>query len=299
MPVQDQLLNQTRIEMDVLRIAIGKKVFASRCRIEADTKWDTFKLAFQKDSGRSRYDMEGEVRCSFTLADVKEFKYYQPDQGSLIDDIPDDASTDDPPIFFAFNTKPTGGNGLKQYSNSYDGISDRKKYVAVEFRDAAELRHLLDHLRRGQHWEAWITPGAQLTDRTYDRYAKALLLDSKKEAESRRHALSFSSTKSTEDSFVAGRTADEILMVYPFAGDPAAIEAAADGLTEAKGSSMDLDDLELVDPGLADEPEPDEPAKHVGRGHYLTLRVGDYERLEPGEYLNDTIIDFWMQWYDL
>ena len=33
------------------------------------------------------------------------------------------------------------------------------------------------------------------------------------------------------------------------------------------------------------------------RSHFITIREEDTDRLEPGEYLNDTLIDFWMQWY--
>ena len=32
------------------------------------------------------------------------------------------------------------------------------------------------------------------------------------------------------------------------------------------------------------------------RSHFLTIREEDMDRLEHGEYLNDTLVDFWMQW---
>ena len=38
-------------------------------------------------------------------------------------------------------------------------------------------------------------------------------------------------------------------------------------------------------------------AKGAARQHYVTIRVEDYERLEPREWLNDSLVDFWMQWY--
>jgi Ulp1 family protease len=36
--------------------------------------------------------------------------------------------------------------------------------------------------------------------------------------------------------------------------------------------------------------------KRKSRGHFLTIREEDLSRLSPGEFLNDTLVDFWMQW---
>ena len=32
------------------------------------------------------------------------------------------------------------------------------------------------------------------------------------------------------------------------------------------------------------------------RTHYLTIRGDDFDRLDHGEFLNDTLVDFWMTW---
>ena len=32
------------------------------------------------------------------------------------------------------------------------------------------------------------------------------------------------------------------------------------------------------------------------RKHFLTIRVEDYNRLDPEEWLNDSLVDLWMQW---
>jgi Ulp1 family protease len=32
------------------------------------------------------------------------------------------------------------------------------------------------------------------------------------------------------------------------------------------------------------------------RAHFVAIRVEDYERLDPGKWLNDLMVDFWMQW---
>ena len=32
------------------------------------------------------------------------------------------------------------------------------------------------------------------------------------------------------------------------------------------------------------------------RDHYLTITESDKSRLEPGQFLNDTLVNFWMSW---
>jgi Ulp1 family protease len=32
------------------------------------------------------------------------------------------------------------------------------------------------------------------------------------------------------------------------------------------------------------------------RAHFVTILVEDYEKLDPGELLNDSLVDLWMQW---
>jgi hypothetical protein len=68
------------------------------------------------------------------------------------------------------------------------------------------------------------------------------------------------------------------------------------------GEAMEIDntDLEVSDEGKAssgwsDKGEAEPEAKTRGRAHFLTVRVEDYVRLEPGVFLNDTLVDFWMK----
>ena len=34
------------------------------------------------------------------------------------------------------------------------------------------------------------------------------------------------------------------------------------------------------------------------RAHYVTILQVAYNRLEPGQFLDDSLVDFWMRWYD-
>jgi Ulp1 family protease len=143
-------------------------------------------------------------------------------------------------------------------------------------------------------------------------HSEALVEDSKKERKSRFEI----SPKKSQSSFLAEKKSDFILLVYPFAGDRNEIEAAANGLNEASGitlsdsgptSSDEVDADTSVNPKSAasgqvsrlinDSKKPDTTQGKVRqRAHYVTVRVEDYERLEPMEWLNDSLVDFWMQW---
>ena len=98
----------------------------------------------------------------------------------------------------------------------------------------------------------------------------------------------------------------------PFAGDPKEIEAAAAGLNEARGNLSIDGQTNNDDPGATNSEQPN--LKSVGSrerllekpvatkfksrqtDHYVTILVKDYERLEPTKWLNDSLVDFWMQW---
>jgi len=85
---------------------------------------------------------------------------------------------------------------------------------------------------------------------------------------------------------------NRVLLVYPFNGPEQDIEEAAKDLNQvsikienATNGSFQAD--------LADSIETQE--KSV-RAHYLTIRDEDRWRLINDEFLNDTLVDFWMQW---
>ena len=91
---------------------------------------------------------------------------------------------------------------------------------------------------------------------------------------------------------MAGKLDDEVLLVYPFAGDKESIDRAADGFME----------LDYFRPIIVDEDPSEQDAdgsgahSSGGRSHVLTISAGDCRRLKPGVYLNDTLIDFFMRW---
>jgi len=71
------------------------------------------------------------------------------------------------------------------------------------------------------------------------------------------------------------------------------LSRAARGLSELGG---DLLDVEEAGPSVQDPLDEDSITKGTKRAHHVTVRDGDYERLSPGQFLNDTLVDLWMRW---
>jgi hypothetical protein len=111
------------------------------------------------------------------------------------------------------------------------------------------------------------------------------------------------------------------MLVFTFGADEDEIDKVADGLREASHRGVEVgaigaqpsDALKLDDDESrmvtdtsddsdtaaadADSAEKDDPAgKTKSRAHFLTIRDEDFDWLQPGEFLNDTLIDFWFQW---
>ena len=88
-------------------------------------------------------------------------------------------------------------------------------------------------------------------------------------------------------------------MVYPFGVDEAILSEAASGLKELGGDLLGIDDMDDTKPPAASTPctdvEDDVKGKS-SRTNYVTISDDDVERLCPGQFLNDTLVDFWMRW---
>jgi hypothetical protein len=81
------------------------------------------------------------------------------------------------------------------------------------------------------------------------------------------------------------KVSNDIKLVFPFGTDEDKIDEAADGFDEA------MQQINLLSSRCQ------RPGKANLRTHFLTILETDYDRLQPGEFLNDTLVDFWFQWY--
>eukprot|EP00536_Pseudo-nitzschia_multiseries_P008300 jgi/Psemu1/257073/estExt_Genewise1Plus.C_2090059 len=106
--------------------------------------------------------------------------------------------------------------------------------------------------------------------------AEPLIKDSEKEYKLRRQA-----SPHKIDSFISNRKSDDILVVYPFGAEKKQLEAAANGLKELS---------------WRDSQESEQQDAVEAKSHYIEIRVEDYEKLDAGQWLNDSLVDLWMQW---
>ena len=95
---------------------------------------------------------------------------------------------------------------------------------------------------------------------------------------------------------------NKLLVVYPFGVDEAILNEAASGLKELGGDLLGIEGGQDTKPpaasamkGVQSDVEDDGKGKST-RTHYVTIRDDDVERLCPGQFLNDTLVDFWMRW---
>jgi hypothetical protein len=71
---------------------------------------------------------------------------------------------------------------------------------------------------------------------------------------------------------------------------------AASGLKELGGDMLGLDRADIGVQGQLGEGNIADGTKKPTRTHHVTIRDGDFERLRPGVFLNNTIVDFFMLW---
>ena len=89
------------------------------------------------------------------------------------------------------------------------------------------------------------------------------------------------------------------MVVYPFNATPEVLQDSRNVFAESQKrllSKKSEDDSSSEKDTVLKEEDISITPGQMGRTHLLTIRGEDVERLEPGEFLNDTIIDFWMKW---
>lgn len=255
-------------------------------------------LSFVKSGNprtRSGRGSETEVVHRIPITDITLMKYFIHAE-SLDSAFPADSESareDDGTNFLLMTANATSTNELDMYPNAYKPETkgeSPKNYVVVEFRSDRELLELRTCMQRSQ-WNAFFdAPGLSAVEAR--QYIKILEDDTKKNAAKRRSSPGQKQPKS----FFAGLESDEILLVFPFAGNERSFAAASSGLLEVDGRTDSVSGTQNVSPPETQEDSMQTVSKKQGRRHFLTVRVEDYERLQPGEYLNDTLVDLWMLW---
>jgi hypothetical protein len=316
-------------EYGAFRIAVGMKVFFADCNIGFH---DTghLDLSFrqsQRDtrrSGRRASTKVGDEEASGKHAELRidlkshltELKYFIAGDatGSDAEDATTTAKGDSDDAteqmrFLALKIDRTKENGLENYPNQYKshGKATEKQYVLLEFRSDKDCQDLLETMKSTNGLSAFVTDEAQLDANQAQYFSVPFVKDSAQAKRIRLRGMG-SPTSRKKEGFLAGKQDTDTLLVYPFAGDPEDMENAARGLNEPNGRCFDTDpmDIEAEDVSatsreMTSEGKTGNAATEIetttrGRTHFLTIRVEEYEHLEPGEFLNDTLINFWMRW---
>ena len=160
---------------------------------------------------------------------------------------------------------------------------------------------MLTTISQHQHLSLY-TDNGPIEFHDLDNYTKALVNDDKDEKAMRRKARTRrGKNKALSDS------ENKLLVVYPFEIEEEELKRISSELTELNGDRLGVDEVatEAYDTDVTEddnqEDEADESNNRVEnapstRSHYLTIREDDKDRLEPGQFLNDTLVDFWMSW---
>jgi hypothetical protein len=265
----------------VARIALGPDVFHENCTIQLKANGHVA-LKFEELPKRpTRHNLRSSTFHSVDLdlkTDLSQLKCYHAENGIA-------GNGKDPTAhgsFICFSIMACALEGIRRgFDNFFQG-----DFIVVEFEsgDVAEFvfgLELLDYMR------------PYLLDCNLDgshtkKFCKALLEDDRKAPASRKFA---ARPTPFAPKFLAGKEDDEVLLVYPFGCDKVQLDNAASDLNELNNFRVQPS---LSQPSM----DQDQPEEEVSvRNHYLTISAGDCQRLAPTEYLNDTLIDFWMRWY--
>eukprot|EP00934_Nitzschia_sp_Nitz4_P002048 Nitzschia sp. Nitz4//scaffold80_size88189//71589//78338//NITZ4_005093-RA/size88189-processed-gene-0.64-mRNA-1//1//CDS//3329558648//2048//frame0 len=263
------------LDFDLSRIAIGSLVKICDCSAILDTIEKRLILQWRT---KRRSNKSSLVQLDLTDTTVQECAYYAPPQHM---DIPGPSPLRK--CFLCLRVFPTVNNGLSKMGYyDWESRDYRERFIILEFRHFDDLSLIVQNLEGVPGLKVTTIPssGASL-------YGEALI----------------SHKSSYHPNPYVGQRPDYLLLVYPFAGDPDKIEAAAEGLTEASGAlevGEDNDDSSVASNNVAQASATttvtSDGSKTRHRAHFVTLRVEDYLRLEPREWLNDSLVDFWMQW---
>ena len=292
--------------LEATRATVGKLAASEGCKLVFEATSGSFALEYLKKDKPERIE--------FRVDDIEELFYHIGKEG--------DVSPAEQLTFLGFRVKPSKKNGLDRLKNSYlqsredvnDTVTNReRKYITLEPRSTGDFQtELLEDMKKNDVIAAFLQSGEIRGKNEAEkvRYkAPRLLRMVESEYNEREEAMS-SPRKRRTQSRKAEKELNQTILVFPFGGDEEKIVAAAKGLHEAKkvfGGSAPR--LHVSNPSSAsssssssssDEHEVEETEKAEEksnqRGHYLTISTEDRDRLSEREFLNDTLIDFWMQW---
>ena len=157
---------------------------------------------------------------------------------------------------------------------------------------------MIEQMKQNETLKTWFDCNPEIEFYQLKEYTAALIKDTEKENNIRRRSTRLSRASAKKKS----NTSEKPKLVFPFKADEEEFHAAASDLNELKearelaSAANERAPILPQDSDLNDPQSETEKVKGSARTHYITIREDDIERLEPGEFLNDALVDFWMKW---
>ena len=193
--------------------------------------------------------------------------------------------------YLIMRIKPSEENGLVIYSNAYlsdekvvakEGKAEKRKYIVVEIPERKALSSFISKMSDNEHLGPLIHTNHSLNEEEIKPFIQSLLPQKRK-------TRSIARRKQYKE--------DETMLVYPFFATDEELDSASDGLTEASNRLSSTADAIIIDKtSVLTCRDQISDTSAIYKTHMVTIRGEDYDRLVPCEFLNDTLIDFWMKW---
>jgi hypothetical protein len=192
--------------------------------------------------------------------------------------------------------EPNKKNDLLSLSNSYqpefgkliDVILKQKdrerRFILIEFNKNTDLQKLLQLMKGNGLLSALLDTGS-ISSSEMHKYIESFKKEDDKLKKERIRSNTF--------------RPDEVVLTFPFDATYAELNEAAQDLSEVNGlfnnEETAAKNEEDKKQGTYVTTSENEKFRNIWK-HSHTVRGEDFDRLEPGEYLNDTLIDLWMTW---
>lgn len=282
------LLKTRTLKFDVSTLSIGTRFVSSNCKFTVCASIDELSLS---------YSLLGtKMEHKITFEDIEELKFSRRDTRKKIDVA---VNTN----ILTMKIKPSESNKLIDLSVKNPVFTQKKvsTNVVIAFRDDEVFEKAMVQLRQISFFGAFFDNNSnRLKGNEVDKFATSLLKKTRT-IDIGHGDGTISSRKSPRRHEKHSEKGNDILFVFPFGAEIDKIDAAGEDLHEASiGCGLFSGESVLAFQANSctgdDDETSDESGNTTSRGHYLTIRQVDRDRLTVGEFLNDTLIDFWMQW---
>ena len=178
----------------------------------------------------------------------------------------------------------------KEHTGSAEDEHARKEQVAPQTKEEGSRSSDKEHTGNAEDEHArkeQFEEGIKVVKKKSQPTPDVVNVDSDDEGSKAKEKTSPPLSSSSHSKHKVESTTTNIILMYPFVGGMR-IEDAAKDLKVLSHDEKILSEQEILK--LQQEAS-------IGRSHIITITVEDRDRLNKPEFLNDTLVDFWMRWY--